>query len=100
MRLYLLILVFIGITLVRKIFLNRVDAIWSENIPKTSSVLKIIDYIELNRRDYKFDVEELYYYYLIDTFRSMKLIEEKTGSMTVLANRIFMKQQKTRYEGN
>lgn len=96
---YLVIFIFIGYTLIRKIFLNRVEAIWSENIPNTNSVLKIIDYIELNRQDYKFDVEELYYYYLIDTFRSMKVIEEKTGSMEVLANKIFEKQQKIRYNG-
>ena len=97
---YLLIFVFIGLTLIRKIFLNRVEAIWSDNMPKANSILKIIDYIELNRRDYKFDVEEQYYYHLIDTFRSMELIKEKSGSMVSFTHKIFKKQQKKKYANN
>lgn len=51
---YTLIFTFLGITLIRKNLLNRVETIWSEHIPEANNILKIIDYIQLARRDFDF----------------------------------------------
>ena len=38
---------------------------------------------------FRFDIEEKYYYKLIETFRSTKTIFEETGTMVKLTKRFF-----------
>ena len=90
---YLLILFFVGITLIRKNLLNKADALWTENIPKANRILKIIDFIELRRREYNFKEEEVYYYILLDVFRSTEDIIKKSGTLVEMNYKNYLKQK-------
>lgn len=50
-QIYLVLFVYIGLNLLRKIFFNRTPKIWHENIPQPDSVLLILDAIESARLD-------------------------------------------------
>jgi hypothetical protein len=91
---YLFILVFIGMTLIRKNLLNRSDSLWTENIPKANRILKLIDFIELRRREFNFREEEIYYYILLDVFRSTEDIIKKSGTLVEMNYKNYLKQKK------
>lgn len=91
---YLFILVFVGMTLIRKNLLNRSDSLWTENIPKANRILKLIDFIELRRREFNFREEEIYYYILLDVFRSTEDIIKKSGTLVEMNYKNYLKQKK------
>ena len=90
---YLFILVFVGMTLIRKNLLNKSDSLWTENIPKANRILKIIDFIELRRKEFNFKEEEIYYYILLDVFRSTEDIIKKSGTLVEMNYKNYLKQK-------